>query len=73
MAYIYADMVNGNSIISADDIELPVDKCESMEDVRAYLRDMGLEDGEVFERVLEVPDTLVEQIDDEYGVKQAKK
>lgn len=38
-----------------------------MDDVRGYLRDMGDQDGEVFERVLEIPDELVDQIAEEYG------
>ena len=70
MKYIYADMINGNSLINEDDINgIKVDVCGDMVDVRMYLKDMGLEDGETFERVLQVPDDLVDLIDDEYGVK----
>ena len=70
MKYIYADMIDGNSLINEDDINgIKVDVCGDMADVRMYLKDMGLEDGETFERVLQVPDDLVDLIDDEYGVK----
>lgn len=70
MKYIYSDMINGNSLITEDDINgIKVDVCGDMGDVRMYLKDMGLEDGETFERVLQVPDDLVDLIDDEYGVK----
>ena len=71
MKYIYADMVNGNSLINESDIgDIKVDVCSDMIDVRMYLKDMGLDDGETFERVLQVPDDLVEIIDNEFGVKE---
>lgn len=70
MKYIYADMINGNSLITENDItDIKVDVCSDMSDVRMYLKDMGLENGETFERILQVPDDLVDLIDDEYGVK----
>lgn len=70
IVYIYADMVNGNSIIDVDDIGgLYVDDCQDINDVRYYLRHMGDGAGETFERVLKVSAGLIEAIDDEYGIK----
>lgn len=67
--YVYADCVNGNSLVSESDINgVEVDDCTSMDDVRRYLQDMGDAKGEVFERVLKVPAYLVESIDEEYGI-----
>ena len=67
--YIYADMVNGNRIINASEIDgIEIDKCQTMDDVRAHLKDMGAVEGEAFERVLEVPNALAEVINEEYGI-----
>lgn len=66
--FIHADMVNGNRLIDAGEIDgIEVDKCVDMNDVRRCLRYMGDQEGEIFERVLEIPDELVDQIAKEYG------
>lgn len=66
--FIYSDVINGNALIEAWEIDgIEVDVCAHMDDVRENLRLMGDGDGEVFERILEVPDELVELIIEEYG------
>ena len=66
MSFIYACFVRGLSHSEDGDIDnLPVDICENMEDVRSYLLDMGYT---TFERVLKVPENLIETIDSEYGI-----
>ena len=69
MKYLYADMINGISLIEENEIEIAVDVCHDMTDVRVYLKDMGLDDGDTFERVLQIPDDLLDDIDAEYGVR----
>jgi hypothetical protein len=69
ITYIYADMTNGCKVISEGEIDIQVDECNDMNDVREYLKDMGDQDGETFERVLSIPTELLEQIENEYGIK----
>ena len=68
--YIYADMVNGCRVITFADIEeisISVDQCDSLDDVRHYLKDMGDGEGETFERVLEVPVHMVNDMKEEFA------
>lgn len=68
--FIHADLNNGLTLIEASDIDgVDVDSCKDIEDVRTCLNCMGDEDGEVFESVLEVPESLLDAIHEEYGVR----
>lgn len=69
--FIHADIINGNALVAEGDILLiEENECKDMEDVRHYLSNMSFDDtaSKPFERLLKVPEDLLDTIDQEYGV-----
>ena len=61
---IYADKINGLMTDLPEIDGLTINFCQDMEGVRSYLNDENCP----FEMVLEVPNELVNLIDQEYGI-----